>query len=181
MTKDQGHDRVPFTIFLARGTALVLLATANASVLHHTWFLRKLELANLDALFVLSRSRAVSSIALVEISDDDYKDEKMFGAVSPLKPALVGQIIEAIDAAGGRVIGVDILTTEWPPNSVANLKVRAPVVWVRDLQEIDGTLHLEPIMSGDGEDLCQGPPALQRVDGLVRMYFREVRLPDEST
>jgi len=163
--------RTAFAPYAWRGAALVLLATAITAALHHTWFVERLELTNLDALFVLSGSHQARDITIVEISDEDYADKQMFGGISPLKPALVVQLIQAIDAAGARAIGVDILTSDWPADSLKNLRLRAPVVWVRGVEEVDGGLRLDPIMSGDGQDLCQGPPALEQVDGVARKYF----------
>jgi hypothetical protein len=166
--------------YALRGAVLVFFATAITAALHHTWFVQRLELTNLDALLVVSSGHSANNITIVEISDDDYADKKMFGGVSPLKPAVVAQLIQAIDAAGARAIGVDILTADWPADSLQDLHVHAPVVWVRGVEEVGGTQRLDPIMGGDGHDLCQGPPALEEVDGVARKYFPELS-PNSSS
>lgn len=167
---EDAHSRPALAAYASRGVALVFLATAFTAALHHTWFVQRLELANLDALFVLSGSQPKNNITIVEISDEDYKKPEMFGGTSPLKPALVRQLIRAIDDGGARAIGVDIITTEWPANPAEKLQTRAPVVWIRDGEEVGGDLHVDQ-MGGNGTALCQGPPALEQVDGVVREYF----------
>ncbi|HJX84974.1 MAG TPA: CHASE2 domain-containing protein, partial [Candidatus Angelobacter sp.] len=174
------HSRPGFVPYALRGAVLVLVATAITAALHHTWFVQRLELTNLDALLVVSSGHQAPDITIVEISDDDYADKKMFGGVSPLKPAVVAKLIQAIDTAGARAIGVDILTADWPADSLQNLHVHAPVVWVRGVEEIGGDLRLDPIMSGDGHDVCQGPPALEEVDGVARKYFPALSLNNSS-
>ena len=39
---------------------------------------------------------------------------------------------------------------------------------------------MDPIMSGDGKDLRQGPPALETVDGVARKYFPELSLNNRA-
>lgn len=174
------HSRPSFAPYAWRGAVLVLLATTITAALHNTWFVQRLELTNLDALLVVSSGRPALNIAIVEISDDDYADKKMFGGVSPLKPDVVLHLIQSIDEAGARAIGVDILTSDWPADSLQNLHVHAPVVWVRSAEESSGSLRMGPIMSGDGKDLCQGPASLEIVDGVARKYFPELLLNNRA-
>lgn len=173
-------NRPAFGPYAWRGAGLVLLATAITAALHHTWFIQRLELTNLDALFVLFSGHTASNITIVEISDDDYGDKKMFSGVSPLKPTVIGQLIQAIDSAGAQVIGVDVLTADWPTDSVRNHQVRAPVVWVQGVVETDGAMRLEPVMGGNDLDLCEGPPALEQIDGMIRRYFPRLFLNNRS-
>lgn len=110
-TKKEIHTS--FSRYNFEGMVLVLLAPAIGAVLHETWLVGKLQLAKLDSLFVLSRQADVSNVAIVEISNADYSDPKLFKATSPLAPALLQRLIRAIDDAGAQAIGVDILTAEW--------------------------------------------------------------------
>jgi CHASE2 domain-containing sensor protein len=174
------HKRPGFAPYALRGAILVLIATAITATLHHTWFVQRLELTNLDALLVESSGHSAPDITIVEISDDDYADKKMFGGISPLKPEVVGKLVQAIDAAGAKAIGVDILTADWPADSLKDLHIHAPVVWVRGVDEVGGALRLEPIMGGNGNDLCQGPPALEEIDGVARKYFPDLSLGNSS-
>jgi CHASE2 domain-containing protein len=166
----KAHDdgRSGFASYAGRGVGILLLTIIIGALLHNTWFARRLERANLDALFVLSGSRPNSDIALVEITDGDY--DEIFSGTSPLDREKVLELIKAIDDAGARAIGVDLVTSNWPAGAAQGVNLRAPVVWVRD-EESSQKPPQAPDMGGKGDGLCQGIPALLEVDGVVRNYF----------
>jgi adenylate cyclase len=51
-------------------------------------------------------------VAIVSISDDTLKESKIR---QPIDRALLARLVEAIDAAGAKVIGIDILSARVPP------------------------------------------------------------------
>jgi hypothetical protein len=165
-----------FAWYLFRGAVFVGLALAVTFVLHQTFFVRSFERANLDAFAVLlGRADRSDRVAVVVITDRDYAD--IFGRRSPLDRKKVEDLVRAIDQASAAVIGVDILTEEWPLDAAAKLeeKVVSPIVWVRDLVIDNGQAQRE--RPGRRKDWnCRGPGLIHEVAGVARDYERRVRL-----
>jgi CHASE2 domain-containing sensor protein len=61
-------------------------------------------------------------VALVGITDNTLKD---FKVRQPIDRALLARLIEAIDAAGAKVIGMDILSARTPPPDNEDMLIRA--------------------------------------------------------
>ncbi len=61
-------------------------------------------------------------VAIVSIGDDTLKESKIR---QPIDRALLGRLVEAIDAAGAKVIGIDILSARTPPPDNEGLFIEA--------------------------------------------------------
>jgi CHASE2 domain-containing sensor protein len=143
--------------------------------------LHKLQTFVLDVKMRLSDPPANSDVAVVKIGDEDYQN--IFGGRSPLDPAALRRVIDAVARGGPKVIGVDIDTSapqfktfqpgaDWPP-----------VIWEREAKEIPESVE-HPVEMLDvlgGKD-----PALNADSGLplfipdhedrvVRRYRRQVQ------
>jgi CHASE2 domain-containing sensor protein len=86
------------------GVWLLTLLFAHLGILH------KLEPAVMDAQMRLTKPPADSSVAIVSIDDDDYKN--LFHGQSPLDPLQLGALIGAIAAGDPAVIVIDIDTSD---------------------------------------------------------------------
>jgi hypothetical protein len=173
-------SRADFARYLFRGAVYVRLALAATFVLHQTSLLRNIERANLDAVAVLvGLTDRWNRVAVVDITDEDYAD--IFGGRSPLDRKKVEDLIRAIDQGGPAVIGVDILTEEWPLGAAAKLEqeVRSPIVWFRNVVTDRGqALREAPGTRTDWN--CRGPGLLRTLSGVTREYERRVRLVAED-
>ncbi len=104
------------------GFAIVLVAAVLSWLLQENALLRSLEMINLDILFLLQKQPPESkSIAVVAITDDDYKNQSLFDNTSPLRPAAVTNLIVACALSGAKLIAVDLDTSEWKPDERANV------------------------------------------------------------
>jgi len=125
--------------------------------------LHKFETITLDAEARLNTPPANSSVAIVNIVDDDY--DNLFGSTSPLHPDKLRELIDAIAKGQPKVIGVDIDTSDtqfrdglrvppsWPP-----------VVWERVVKDLPESTDEkpEPLSVLGGSD-----PARDRDSGLA--------------
>jgi CHASE2 domain-containing sensor protein len=85
---------------------VVCLVSTTVHVLWRPIWFHAFETAALDAFLSLRTSRPSTDITIVEIDDDDYA--RLFHESSPLDPAVITQLLDAIAASGPRVIGVDL-------------------------------------------------------------------------
>jgi CHASE2 domain-containing sensor protein len=156
------------------GMVLVAVATLLTVGLHESWIVRKVEESNLAALETLLSHPHDSQIAIVEIDDQDYKS--LFHNTSPLAPEKVAVLINAIDAGGAAVIGVDIDTSEWTREQLGKVKTHVPVVWAKqgngpDNEEVDS---FDCLASDD----THAPSIILTVDGATRRYHRYLNCAD---
>ena len=79
-------------------------------VFAHLGILHKLEPAVMDAQMRLTKAPEDSSVSIVSIDDDDYRN--LFKAQSPLRPEALAALIDAIAAGDPAVIVVDIDTSD---------------------------------------------------------------------
>lgn len=175
-----GPDGRPrFWPYFATGVTIVLVAAVLTAVLDKSWFQDRLKWTNLDSLFLLSLPKPSPDVILVEIDENDYHDNELFKGTSPLDPRVVRKLIQAIEDAGARAIGVDLLTGQWDSTDVQGLNPQK-LVWALD-GEIGNNdkWHLEPIERGERGGHVFAPPALDVVDGQVREYWREPLVDDE--
>lgn len=111
----------------------VLLLTLGLSVL-----LDRNEAAEWAALDFQARLRPVarsSDVVVVRIDDADH--DTIFGGVTPLDPAKVLRVVDAIARGGPKVIGVD-LESGAPAYAAVPDSVRGvPVVWARNARCVD--------------------------------------------
>lgn len=106
----------------------VLLLTLGLSVL-----LDRNEEAEFSALDFQARLRPPapsSRVVVVRIDDADH--DTLFGGVTPLDPAKVLRVVDAIARARPAVIGVDLESAAPAYASVPNTVRGVPVVWARD-------------------------------------------------
>lgn len=148
---------------LARATPLILILVLLVIAFGRLGVLHKLETITLDTEARLNSPAAESAVAIVNIVDADY--EKMFDSKSPLNPASLHDLIDAIAAGQPKVIGVDIDTSDkqfrygfqispaWPP-----------IIWERIVRELPESVNEkpEPVSVMGGRDA-----ALDRDAGLA--------------
>jgi CHASE2 domain-containing sensor protein len=104
------------------GFAIVLVAAVLSWLLQENALLRSLEMINLDVLFLMQKQPPASkNIAVVGITDEDYKKPLLFNNTSPLRPAAVADLIVACALSGAKLIAVDLDTSEWKPEERAHV------------------------------------------------------------
>src|SRR5690349_17901648 len=89
-----------------KATPAVLIGIALTFFLSRSGIFRQLETYALDTQVRLQGSLQDSDVAVVRIDDADYDD--LFHSKSPLDPATLLKILNAISAGKPRVIGLDI-------------------------------------------------------------------------
>jgi CHASE2 domain-containing sensor protein len=111
-------------------------------------------------LYLASKSEAArADVVTVAIDDDDY--QRFFNGTSPLNPAAVMGLVEALRALepAPAVIGVDILTEgeeyrEWPNRAA---KGGVPVVWAASGRYASEPVGFFPWLFGASEELIVIP------------------------
>jgi CHASE2 domain-containing sensor protein len=148
----------------------VLLLTLGFSVL-----LDRSEEAEWAALDFQARLRPVaaqSDVVVVRINDADH--DTLFGGVTPLDPATVLRVVDAIARGRPKVIGVD-LESGAPAYAVVPDSVRGvPVVWARDARCVDGDGN--PLAACEPQDLKLG--GVRGRTGPVRQTGMALLSPD---
>jgi hypothetical protein len=104
-------------------------------LLTRTEMFREFEAAARDAQARLLPPRESDRLVIVEIDDRDY--EELFGGVSPLAPAVVRRVLDAILAGGPRAVGVDLETSHPMYRELELPETGPPVVWARDAASCD--------------------------------------------
>lgn len=116
-------------------------------------------------------------IVLITIDDADYRS--LFKATSPLNSEKLIELIQAIRNYKPRVLGVDLLTGDWPPRSRMLGDDNPPVAWARDgLEEsLSGVLIWNRVAgyAVPPATLCYAAPiGRPDPDGSVRHYSTSV-------
>jgi len=113
------------------------------------------------------------------IDDAAYEDKTLFGGQSPLKAEVVKKLIVSIREAGAAVVGVDVLTEEWPPETITEIENEAqiPIVWLADVVIERGVVQKE--RQGTHKEnrrpwKCRGPSVFHKPSGVVREYDARV-------
>jgi CHASE2 domain-containing sensor protein len=138
--------------------------------LESTPVVKRLERANLDALFSgkVPDPSATRDIFLITVTDEDYR--QIFGAVSPLQPAKLNEIISAILDSHPRVLGVDFDTSDWKDADIP-AHDGTTIVWARELLSAAGKTELGGIPSGASKSDCYGVPSyVPDDDSVIREY-----------
>lgn len=118
---------------LRRAAPLIVIFIVLTILLDTAGWLSGFGSAALDTFLLLKKPLEAEHVVLVSITKDDYKE--YFGEKSPLDPARLKQIIDAVAKGHPAVIGVDLDTSSTifrdlqPPSS-------SPVVWARDAEMI---------------------------------------------
>jgi hypothetical protein len=155
------------------GALLLTFIFSNAGLL------RKFETTALDVTMRLRHRRSHTDVAVVRITDAVY--EGHFGGRSPLDPAKLQAVIEAIARGGPRLIAVALDTSapafrEMPPPPAPPLG--PPVVWARNgvYSNVRQRFRLSGVLGGREPT----PPAgailfMKDDDGVIRRYTRLCR------
>ena len=160
--------RPGFLKYFGTGCVVVLAAALITHALEDSWIFRHLENSNLDTWLLAKKPATSKKVFVVTITDDDYKD--LFHGASPLNQELVLRIVQAIAAAGPRIIGVDLDTSGWN-TALVPLPANVPIVWAREFSEDPLPTGLANVLGGSGEGVCFGLPALMPdEDGVIRRY-----------
>jgi len=138
-----------------------------------TALFRKLETTAL-AFTMLSRAPAdSSSVVIVAITEPDY--QRQFGGKSPLDSGELRKVIEAIAAAGPRVIGVDIDTSSSGFQEFGLPPGLPPVIWARDasFSNVNQIYRLSSFLGQRDSSQPYGLVTLKLDgDGAIRRYVR---------
>jgi CHASE2 domain-containing sensor protein len=158
--------RRKFWRYFGVGLCWMAFASGIHELADQTWLVKRLETANLDALFSGKQWKVSKDVVVVSITDDDYQTE--FGGISPLNAGKLMEVIDAILAGGPKALGVDFDTSAWAalPAKYAG----KPIVWAREALGESGSLTLGKVLGGT-EEVCYGVPAyFPDEDGIVREY-----------
>lgn len=121
---------------LLRELMKLLTVAATSAACQYFGVFERFERVDFDRHERTSTSRPSDGIALVLLSDDDYKE--IFHRRSPLEAAEVGRLVTAICRFNPRVIGVDLLTADWTEAEttrlLSDLPSGCPVVWIPDVR-----------------------------------------------
>jgi CHASE2 domain-containing sensor protein len=132
----------------------------------------------------LNAPPAQSDVAIVDITDEDYKE--IFGGRSPLDPAKLQLLIDLIARGKPKVIGVDISTSAPQFKEVAIDKKWPQIIWERDplkVPEYEDEMP-EPVDVLGGKDpqlnADSGMPLMfdDAEDGVTRRYRRLIKTTD---
>jgi CHASE2 domain-containing sensor protein len=160
-------SRSKFLKYFVAGLCWMIFSSLLNNAINKSWLIKRMETANLDALFSGKKLEVSKDIFVVLVTDDDYNSPDFKGA-SPLNPASLIKIIEAILKCDPKVLGVDFDTSAWTDKQIDTGGV--PVVWAREALGKPGKLTLGKALGGT-EDICSGVPAyFPDEDGFVREY-----------
>src|ERR1039457_4251929 len=158
------------------GLCWMAFASGIHELADQTWLVKRLETANLDALFSGKQWKVSPDVVMVSITDDDYQTE--FGGISPLNAGKLMEVIDAILVGNPKVLGVDFDTSAWagPPARYAG----KPMVWGREALGEAGNLTMADVL-GRKEGVCFGVPAyFPDEDGIVREYKQFIQGADHQ-
>lgn len=117
---------------------LVVVALVNTTC-EQAGMYERLEWRDLDRLQRTAWMTDDGGVFLFLIGDEEYRT--FFDDTSPLDEDRVTTLIAAACAFGPRVVGVDILTGDWPPDfyeTSARTKLRdCPIVWAWDVVDVE--------------------------------------------
>jgi CHASE2 domain-containing sensor protein len=155
-----------FWRYFGIGLCWMALTSGIHELTLQSWLVKRLETANLDALFSGKQAKVSPDVVVVSITDHDY--QTAFGGNSPLSPDKLMELIDVILAGDPRALGVDFDTSAWsgPPARYAG----KPIVWAREAVGEAQSLSMGKVLGG-AENVCFGVPAyFPDEDGIVREY-----------
>ncbi|MGB8511035.1 MAG: CHASE2 domain-containing protein [Pyrinomonadaceae bacterium] len=161
-------------------TFLLVLLFSRLGVLH------KLQTFVSDTMMRLNAPPAPSDVAIVDITDEDYKE--IFGGKSPLDAAKLRLLIDLIARGNPKVIAVDISTSAEGFKEIGIDDRWPPVVWERDPLKVpefeDEPPEALDVLGGRDPRLNDnsGMPLLfdDAEDGMTRRYRRLIKTADGS-
>jgi|GEM_PF-5502941 hypothetical protein len=157
-----------------------LVITTVALSIEHWPVVRSLELIGLDAIEILIPKSLGDEITVVQITDADFADPKLFAGHRPLDPRVVQTLVDKLASAHPKVIGVDLDIVDPDFRQPSDV----PVVWSRDIEPPNESnrgeaviprpiLGLDPHRPQPPSGICVLP--LDR-DGVVRRYVRHFEI-----
>ncbi len=102
-----------FLLHFRRALPVIILLTAAMFACEKLGFFTGFETAQLDSLLRIHPREMSQQIVIVEINQEDYDNETLFNASSPLDAGKVLSLIEQVKKYNPSVIGVDLDTSDW--------------------------------------------------------------------
>ena len=163
--------------YILTGLAFMYAFKLLDGLVEQTPLMQRIERANLDALFSAKLPEVSKDVFIIDVTEDDY--DQVFGGISPLNPAKVSEIIQAIGESGPKVLGVDFDTSGWK-NVARPDAAGIAIVWARATNGRPGNMLLSDVLGGS-PDVCYGVPAyFPNDDGFVRQYSEYVKGTDQA-
>lgn len=156
-------------------TVLLLVMLILVSAGSYLGFDRKISDLLVDSNSIPPKDKQV---VIVAINEEDYRN--LFTSTSPLSPAKVTEIIDAISKGEPKVLGVDILTSDEAHKQYVPKESTFPIVWVEDsVKSEDNRIesYKKPLA---GQDLPEkmnytaSPDFPVDSDGVIRLYQRAI-------
>ena len=188
MDRDNASPQVPETPLwkrLLRAVPIILFLSLLVWLFGRLGVLHKLETVAMDAQMKLGPVPA-ESVAIVDITTEDYQDKNLFNGTSPLNAQKLEKLIDAIARGEPAVIGVDIDTSAPQFRDSFKIKNRkSHIVWEREVEKIPenasakekaqpepldvlgGTKDLDPARNSTGVALL-----IDDEDNVTRRYRR---------
>ena len=160
---------------------MFLAAVVATLILGRVGVLQQLETAALDFQMRLRAPAAPSQVAIVRISDDDYRN--LFESRSPLDAGRLQKLLEAIALGKPKAIGIDIDTSASQFQDLPVSLGTPPIVWARNgiFSNRDGRFHLQNVLGGKQPAPPSGLAVLREdADGVVRRYQRVYPTNDDN-
>lgn len=170
--KTSGGRKDPFWRRSIKALPVIAIGILLTFIFSNAGLLRKLETTALDTTMRLRRSRTDSEVAIVRITDDDYK--ALFGRKSPLDPNQLKNILEAIAIGKPKLIAVDIDTSS-PEFKEMPLPAAPTIVWARNgvYSKIKREFYVFDVLGARQPTPPAGVVLLkQDDDGAIRRYTR---------
>jgi CHASE2 domain-containing sensor protein len=148
------------------------MITAAVLLLEHFGYLESVQSVGIDRFVRVFPSPQSTRIFIVEITDEDYKES--FHNRSPLDAVVVARLLNNLEQAHAKVIGVDLDTSDTPMGPL--LRERTNIFWaeVPEIQpraEAPPQLIVTPILANVWDTRKMGIPLFpQDADGLVRHF-----------
>ena len=161
-----------------RKESFVILGAMSVSLLLGTFgMFRKFESPSYDLYARLSATSNLSDIAIVCITDNDYR--QIFNGRSPLDPQKLKKVIDAIARGNPRAIAVDIDTSSPEFQKLVPSRAWPAIIWARNavFSNREGKHHLFNVLGG------QTPPYSGVIsfkvdpDKTLRSYTNYVNTP----
>jgi CHASE2 domain-containing sensor protein len=177
----RANDGSTFRELFMVGLPAFLLAVGLNAGCQRLGFYDRAEWADLDRLQRAAPAARSNRIVVVLISDEDYADA--FRSTSPLEPAKVTALVNAVCRFDPLAVGVDLVTSDWSAQDAERAKAlgRCPIVWIADVEGLAGTPTaggtMPPVSLGKvlgrtpDSDACWALSVLQPdADGVIRRY-----------
>jgi CHASE2 domain-containing sensor protein len=184
--KPHPEHRISAKAHFLTGIGLIDVVAILSSFINEHPLFHKLQLTNLDVLFLSDRTLdGVDHITLVSITDRDY--EKLFGNTSPPQTNAVGDLIVACARSRAKVIRIDLVTSQWSAEERETVVKAAGqaypgvrIVWAVDgwIDEKTGQPRVDPLKGldpGPSNARLGVPAAIPDELGVVSGFLTGIR------